>query len=305
MASKKLELQKLRAELDNYKELYEFFNAKYQELLGNGEHSFLNSPTYLQMKEKISYLENCVKLNEWHLQNVGAERIKRDDAVHQVYEDNKRLVKNQECPEYFIGITETFHSAEEFASMKDQTATLRGKVDGLTIILDERNKEIERLQSEIAELQYNQLCSLPEESQQNDFQKTEHKKTENGKQGKYEFEDAVRYEEALQRIKAMEADLQKYQTWLSNSNKRIEELQKQNTDLAITAGDAVKVAEENIDKSRQLSKDNQKRKGRPPKVDEYHIALIKELHRNGHSLRNIAKQLGLAVGTVNKYIKME
>lgn len=327
MAKRKTENQKLREELKLYKDLTEMYRKENAKLLENGEYSYLNSPTYHQNKERISFLENCEKLNEWNLQNVESKTIRVEDAVRQVHEDNKRILANQDCPEYFIGITENFHSAEEFIALKEKIAGLEGKIRGMKTTLQNREEEIRRLQAEIGMLEYSQSVSVeknpdtPGKSDTNHMPVTESPEYQKLKEenirlmerlehmgrgeGNLGFEDAVCCQEAQERIRSLEEELKESQRCVQNCTDRISDLQKQNTSLALSMGNAVEIAEKNMEKTKKLRESNRKKQGRPSKVDEHQIALIRELHRNGHSIRDIAGQLGLAPGTVNKYTKKE
>ena len=121
----------------------------------------------------------------------------------------------------------------------------------------------------------------------------------------YSQEDSVTYNEALSRIGSLKSEVKMYQEWLGNANRRNEELTQKVTKLAsatLPPEESIKVVEENIKQDQELKKANQKKKGRPVTMDEHTIALIHELHKNGHSIRAIAKQIGKSVGTVHRIL---
>lgn len=400
--------QKLEAELKQYKEWLANQEEIIKRMRDNGENSFLNSATYIQMKEKISFLDNCNKLSEIGRVNAEGRWKKFSDNDRKLYEDHKALLEHDGDSDYFIGIIECYREINEVHKYKDEAKSLEGKIQGYKDIIAERDKEIERLQGVVAELKheqptttalspdmqreydeairlrdlyegwYNDLKtkneSLEEEIESLKLQVSTEPTTENisdeelenltigqirekateevggehsygwydgyvnmGKadlvkrirfaertsdrratkihelkkelQSKrydqYSEEDSITYNAALQKISSLEHNLEMYQQFLENSNKRNEELQQQVTELAsatLPPEETIKVVEENIKQDQELKKANQKKKGRPVTMDEHTIALIHELHKNGHSIRAIAKQIGKSVGTVHRIL---
>lgn len=409
--------QKLEAELKQYKE----WLAKQEEIIkrmrDNGENSFLNSATYIQMKEQISFLDSCNKLSEIGRVNAEGRWKKFSDNDRKVYEDNKAFLEHDGDSDYFIGIIECYREINEVHKYKDEAKSLEGKIQGYKDIIAERDKEIERLQGVVAELKheqptttalspdmqreydeaiedrdrykswYDSECdktselrkeknSLQEEVESLKLQVSAEPTTDNisddeldtlmireirdkateaidGKPfndfgwydsyesmsraelvkrvhyvetisnrrknqirelkkellskryDKYSQEDSVTYNEALSKIGRLEYETKQYQEWLDNANKRNDELQQQVTELAsatLPPEETIKVVEENIKQDQELKKANQKKKGRPVTMDEHTIALIHELHKNGHSIRAIAKQIGKSVGTVHRIL---
>lgn len=59
------------------------------------------------------------------------------------------------------------------------------------------------------------------------------------------------------------------------------------------------IIEQNIEHQTKEKKSS----GRPPKVTNDAIALIHELHSKDYSIRQIAKELNLSVGTVHRFLK--
>lgn len=59
------------------------------------------------------------------------------------------------------------------------------------------------------------------------------------------------------------------------------------------------IIEQNIEHQTKEKKSS----GRPPKVTNDMIALIHDLHTKNYSIRQIAKELNLSVGTVHRFVK--
>lgn len=401
--------QKLENELSKYKNWLAIQEEINKRMHDNGENSFLNSATYLQMKEQIEFLDNCNKLSEIRRVNAEGRWKKFSDNERKLYEDNKAFLEHDGDSDYFIGIIECFGEINEVHKYKDETKSLEGKIQGYKDIIAERDKEIERLQGIVAELKHEQPTTttlspdmqreydeaiklrdlykdwydkekdksqkLSEEIESLKLQVSAEPTTDNvsddelgylskkdikelatesitgeprkdevmwyayydvmGKAelikrlkyaetisdrradqirelkkdlrskryDQYSQEDSVTYNEALSRIGSLKSEVKMYQEWLGNANRRNEELTQKVTELAsatLPPEESIKVVEENIKQDQELKKANQKKKGRPVTMDEHTIALIHELHKNGHSIRAIAKQIGKSVGTVHR-----
>lgn len=403
--------QKLENELSKYKNWLAIQEEINKRMHDNGENSFLNSATYLQMKEQIEFLDNCNKLSEIGRVNAEGRWKKFSDNERKLYEDNKAFLEHDGDSDYFIGIIECFREINEVHKYKDETKSLEGKIQGYKDIIAERDKEIERLQGIVAELKHEQPTTttispdmqreydeaielrdlykdwydkekdksqkLSEEIESLKLQVSAEPTTDNvsddelgylskkdikelatesitgeprkdeviwyayydvmGKAelikrlkyvetisdrradqirelkkdlrskryDQYSQEDSVTYNEALSRIGSLKSEVKMYQEWLGNANRRNEELTQKVTKLAsatLPPEESIKAVEENIKQDQELKKANQKKKGRPVTMDEHTIALIHELHKNGHSIRAIAKQIGKSVGTVHRIL---
>ena len=409
MAKKRVShTQKLEAELNQYKEWLANQEETIKRMRNNGENSFLNSATYIQMKEQISFLDSCNKLSEIGRVNAEGRWKKFSESDRKLYEDNKAFLEHDGDSDYFIGIIECYREINEVRKYKDEAKSLEGKIQGYKDIIAERDKEIERLQGIIAELKHEQPTTttlspdmqreydeairlrdlykgwydkekdksqnLSEEVESLKLQLSSEPTTDNiseeeletlsiggirekateevggehsygwydgyntmdradlikrlrfaektsdrrskkitelkkelqsKRYEQYSEEDSITYNAALQKISSLEHNLEMYQQFLENSNRRNDELQKQVTELAsatLPPEESIKVVEENIKQDKELKKANQKKKGRPVTMDEHTIALIHELHKNGHSIRDIARQIGKSVGTVHRIL---
>lgn len=166
--------QKLQDEIQNLKNDVKVFQAaceKKDELLNqmreNGESSFLNSPTYIQMNEKIARLESQANLSE--LGRISAKGSARRDAdrENKILMDNKAFLEHEGDTDYFVGITECLRDLKEVDIIKNKLSEAEGRLEGYKAIISERDTEIERLQGVVAELKHNQSAgtTLPSDLQ--------------------------------------------------------------------------------------------------------------------------------------------
>lgn len=409
--------QKLQAELEKYKGYLTQQDETIKQLRDNGEDSFLNSATYIQLQEELKFYKNCNNLSEIGRVNAEGRLNKFSDNEKKLYEDNKAFLEHDGDSDYFIGIIECYREINEVHKYKDEAKSLEGKIQGYKDIIAERDEEIKRLQSTVAELKHEQSTTttlspdmqqeydqairdrdlyeswykderryyenecektkrLSEEVENLKLQLSPEPTTENisdeeldtlfireirdkateevggepfydigwsdsyrniskselvkrvhyvetisnrradkirelkkellsNRYDQYSEEDSITYNAALQKISSLEYELEMYKTWLENSNKRKEELQQKVTELAsttLTPEESIKVIEQNIEQDKELKKANQKKQGRPVTVTDTQRAVIFELHKNGHSIRDIAKQVGKSVGTVHRIL---
>ena len=164
MAKKRLtKTQKLEQDLELYKELLMKRDELVHRLQENGEHSFLNSPTYLQLQEKIRFLEKLNKLSETGRTNSEGKFSQISKSVNEVYADNMTLLKNNADLAYFAGLTESYNDIRGIQKYKNECNNMEGKLKAYKDILMERDSEIERLQKELAECEYKLAIISPEE----------------------------------------------------------------------------------------------------------------------------------------------
>lgn len=134
------------------------------------------------------------------------------------------------------------------------------------------------------------------------------KKLRSKKYGQYVQDDAVDYQMALQEISRLQKERNLYQGWYEQWYDRAEELQKKLNHIETTTlplQESVQVIEKNMEQTKDLKKATHKRKGRPCKINDRQKALIFELHKNGHSMRDIATQLGYSVGSIHRILNEE
>ena len=68
---------------------------------------------------------------------------------------NKRLIEEKTNEEYFVGITEYQHGAEDWMQMKKNILKLQGKIAQLKEVLENRENKIQELQKELSICQKN------------------------------------------------------------------------------------------------------------------------------------------------------
>ena len=103
MAKKRLtKTQKLEQDLELYKELLMKRDELVHRLQENGEHSFLNSPTYIQLQERIRFLEGSAKLSEIGRANAEGRWNRYSDYDRKLYEDNKAFLEHDGKSDYFV-----------------------------------------------------------------------------------------------------------------------------------------------------------------------------------------------------------
>lgn len=132
------------------------------------------------------------------------------------------------------------------------------------------------------------------------------KQVNDKKYAQYVQEDAITYNEALARADEAEKLLWQYMQYNKAAHKKNEELQKQLTELAsasLTPEESMQIIEQNIEQSNDLKKAARKKQGAPRRIDDRKVALICELHKNGHSIREISEQVGCSVGSVHRLLK--
>lgn len=122
------------------------------------------------------------------------------------------------------------------------------------------------------------------------------------KYDQYVPEDAATYQATVRDLEYYKILVHNQTDYRKTLEKRIQELEDQVMELTsnIPLKKAASIIEQNIEQDKLITK----AVGRPSKVDNHKIALILELKANGHSMRSIAKQLRVSVGTVHRFIKL-
>lgn len=405
MAKKKRQslTHELKAQIENLRALMLEQDKRIAIMQENGEASFLNSPTYMQLQKQIKDLESRCKLNEINLVSAKGRKKEASDYEKKLYEDNKAFLEHDGDSDYFIGIIDCYREINEVRRYKEECDNLQGKIEAYKDIISERDEEIKRLQDEVAELQfekstttapseemqreldeairdrdcYKERCereyhqytkecdktqklteelehlklqlaeepttdhisddelesdikykgdwwagsyigmSRPELIKRLHFERTisqrrqgqikELKKQVNDKKyAQYVQEDAITYNEALSKARYAEIWLERLQEYNKTAHEKNEELQRQLTKLAsasLTPEESMQIIEQNIEQSNELKKAARKKQGAPRRIDDRKVALICELHKNGHSIREISEQVGCSVGSVHRLLK--
>lgn len=396
MAKKKRQsyTQELKAQIEEQKATILKQDEIITRMQVNGEASLLNSPTYAQMQEKIKFLEDCNKLSEIGRANAEGKVKRFSDSEKKLYEDNKTFLEHDGESDYFVGIIECYREINEVRRYKEECDSLEGKLKAHKDIIAERDKEIERLQGIIADLQQNQPATAPSEDMQRELdnvtrsqnwykdqydkecdksqklaEEVEHlklqlaeepttdhisddeldsdvkygepwyvayeskskselakrlhfvetisqrrqrqiqelkKQVNDKKYGQYVQEDALTYNEALARADRAETIAEQYLEYNKTAHEKNEELQRQLTELAsasLTPEESMQIIEQNIEQSNELKKAARKKQGAPRRIDDRKVALMCELHKKGHSIREISDQVGCSVGSVHRLLK--
>lgn len=396
MAKKKRQsyTQELKAQIEEQKATILKQDEIITRMQVNGEASLLNSPTYAQMQEKIKFLEGCNKLSEIGRANAEGKVKRFSDSEKKLYEDNKAFLEHDGESDYFVGIIECYREINEVRRYKEECDSLEGKLKAHKDIIAERDKEIERLQGIIADLQQNQPATAPSEDMQRELDEairmrnwyknhykeecdksqklaeevehlklqlaeeptTDHisddeldsdvkygepwyvayeskskselakrlhfvetisqrrqrqikelkKQVNDKKYAQYVQEDALTYNEALARADRAETIADQYLKYNKVAHEKNEELQRQLTELAsasLTPEESMRIIEQNIKQSNELKKAARKKQGAPRRIDDRKVALMCELHKKGHSIREISKQVGCSVGSVHRILK--
>lgn len=468
------EIQKLQNDVKVFQAACEKKDELLNQMRENGESSFLNSPTYIQMKEKIAQLKSQANLSELGRISAKGSARREADLEDKILADNKAFLEHEGDTDYFIGITECIKDLKEIDIIKSKLSEAEGRIDDYKAIISERDAEIDRLQSVVAELKHSQSAgtTLPEtqcecntaiqdkahykklyEEECKLFDSVQEKITEllkenkdlklqllsndksitlqndriryenaisneaayyqmylllenekreclrenselrerieelelrmseapktdnisdeelenlsieeirskcsetingtsdrhtqwydyyNGKNrtelvrsikyvetvserrkktidklqkqlkdkkfAQYSQDDAVTYSALIRELDQLKHDLKLYQKFYDDEQKRNDELQAKIAEMAaatLSKEEAIKAVEANIAQDTEMKKATRKKKGRPQTMTTEQIALIHVLREQGHSIRQIAKQLGKSEGTIHRYI---
>lgn len=158
------EIQKLQNDVKVFQAACEKKDELLNQMRENGESSFLNSPTYIQMKEKIAQLKSQANLSELGRISAKGSARREADLEDKILADNKAFLEHEGDTDYFIGITECIKDLKEIDIIKSKLSEAEGRIDGYKAIISERDAEIDRLQSVVAELKHSQSAgtTLPE-----------------------------------------------------------------------------------------------------------------------------------------------
>ena len=289
MAKKKLtKPQKLEQELELYKELLMKRDELVYSMQKNGETSFLNSPTYLQLQEKIRFLEGSAKLSEIGRANAEGRWSRFSELDRKLYEDNKAFLEHEGDSDYFVGIVDCYRDLLEINKYKNESATASGRIQGYKDIISERDEEIERLQKELAECQFKLAARSKEEDT-------------------IPLSDDITYEKRsreesyhLSKIERLEEQVSYYKKQLEKSEKDNEKLR----DRVETLRSENKPFRETLESVRENKAVRNKSKGgRPIKITDEQRAIIVELKKNGFTIREISAEVGISVGMVHRICK--
>lgn len=150
--TKESQIQELKKQLEEYRGYVDSLCARNNELINAEENTFLNSPSYLQMKEQIKFLKNINELHEITIASLKKREIKDFENYRQVFLDNKKLTEEKADSEYFIGIAQNWRDANEYQKLKNENYRLQGKIEQLNITDQNKTDQINQYILRIAEL---------------------------------------------------------------------------------------------------------------------------------------------------------
>lgn len=148
--TKESKIKKLEEKVAMLEKCLEQSSKNITEMQQRGEDSYLNSPTYYQMQQQISFYKAIADLNQMHIDSQRKWGYRQADKVQQVYEDNKRLME-QAGEEYHIGCM--VREETEYEKLREEIRELKGALDGKNLNLVARDKMIADMMEQIAELQ--------------------------------------------------------------------------------------------------------------------------------------------------------
>ena len=79
--TKDQQIAELKEQLASCRELVETLNREKNELMNLQENEFLKSPTYLQMADRISFLEDRLRLAESNYQKLKSDNLKLKESA--------------------------------------------------------------------------------------------------------------------------------------------------------------------------------------------------------------------------------
>jgi hypothetical protein len=142
-------------QIKQYEELLMAISKENREIREREDLLFHDSPDFIEMTERIKWFSSLNSFNEKALAVERSRRLIFDEETRQVYIDNKRLIEEKTNEEYFVGITEYQHGAEDWMHMKKNILKLQGKIAQLKEVLENRENKIKELQKELSICQKN------------------------------------------------------------------------------------------------------------------------------------------------------
>lgn len=216
--NRKSKTQRLEQELQDCKNQLKISEDLVKKLRDQAEDSFLSSATFIQMQDRIQWLELVAKSSEMSRIEAAGRTKKYSDLDRKLYDDNKKFLEHEGESDYFIGIIECYEEINEVLKFKNQTLALEGQVNEYKDIIAERDKEIERLQEEIANLKHE--CP---------------KTTILSPELQYKYDETLRQNETLQKqLDAEKKRADSYEQKIESLQSVVTELKKESTTTALS-----------------------------------------------------------------------
>ena len=270
-----------------------------------------------ELKGKVEGLETLLKDRNAEISNLQWIIAKDDEKFHLEVARKRAYELELEIEELKSDPTTTppdvkFYLDDEQMERVNQTQAeleksnsenqeLRKRVNELSEETHEQRQTIRKLESEVSRqktLRMNVKSDLDEVERELESERMK-------KYDQYVPEDAASYQAMAHDLKFYKNMCEQQTDYRQTLERRIRELEEQVSDLATTTlptDEAVAIIEQNIEQAKEIK--SPKKSGRPPKIDSQKMALVVELKANVHSIRDIAEQLNISVGSVHRYIKM-
>ena len=153
----------LQGDLELSQGISDELEKRVQEMSERAEDSFLNSPTYRQMRMKMEFLEASMKRKEEHLKAMEGLRFRTADVARRLLEDGRVTAGDAGNAMKPAGTGPGARGAEdpgnesnlvkELARAREDAADLEGRLAAADMLLAERDGEIERLRGTVAGLE--------------------------------------------------------------------------------------------------------------------------------------------------------
>lgn len=282
MAKKKRQsyTQELKAQIESQKDIIAERDKEIERLQGIIADLQQNQPAIAPSEDMQRELDEAIRMRNWYKNHYKEECDKSQKLAEEV-EHLKLQLAEEPTTDHIsddeldsdVKYGEPWYVAYESKSKSE----LAKRLHFVETISQRRQRQIKELKKQVNDKKYAQ----------------------------YVQEDALTYNEALARADRAETIAEQYLEYNKDAHKKNEELQRQLTELAsasLTPEESMQVIEQNIEQSNELKKAARKKQGAPRRIDDRKVALMCELHKKGHSIREISKQVGCSVGSVHRLL---
>ena len=282
MAKKKRQsyTQELKAQIESQKDIIAERDKEIERLQGIIADLQQNQPAIAPSEDMQRQLDEAIRMRNWYKNHYKEECDKSQKLAEEV-EHLKLQLAEEPTTDHIsddeldsdVKYGEPWYVAYESKSKSE----LAKRLHFVETISQRRQRQIKELKKQVNDKKYAQ----------------------------YVQEDALTYNEALARADRAETIAEQYLEYNKDAHKKNEELQRQLTELAsasLTPEESMQIIEQNIEQSNELKKAARKKQGAPRRIDDRKVALMCELHKKGHSIREISKQVGCSVGSVHRLL---
>lgn len=261
---------------------------------------------YMKLKSNIADLKGKVEGLETLLKDRDAEITRLQGVVGELKHKSAPTTTPPDVKFYLDDeqMERVNQTQAELEKSNSENQELRKRVNELSEETHEQRQTIRKLEGEVSRqktLRMNVKSDLDEVERELESERMK-------KYDQYVPEDAASYQAMAHDLKFYKNMCEQQTDYRQTLERRIRELEEQVSDLATTTlptDEAVAIIEQNIEQAKQLKSETRRKQGRPPKMDERTIALIHELKNNGHSIRDIASQVGYSVGSIHRVLKKD